>query len=108
MGSAHNILTAQALLLAVILRATAGPGKTHLFLGTVCVRAGRLKAKWCRIMGPCVSAGARDDSKKETCLLLSLSDFGSKSTLTAWFTVYEALGLAHDPLPKAAVEEACG
>lgn len=28
----------------------------HLFLGTVCVRGGRLKAKWCRIMGPSVSA----------------------------------------------------
>lgn len=80
----------------------------HLFLGTVCVRGGRLKAKWCRIVGPSVSAGARDDSKKETCLFPFLSDFGSKSTLTAWFTVYEALGLAHDPLPKAALEEAWG
>lgn len=80
----------------------------HLFLGTVCVRGGRLKAKWCRVMGPSISAGARDDSKKETRLFPLVSHFGSKSTLTAWFTVYKALGLAHDPLPKAAIGEACG
>lgn len=72
------------------------------------MRGGRLKAKWCRVMGPSVSTGARDDSEKETRLFPLLSHFGSKPTLTAWFTVYEALGLAHDPLPKAAVEEACG
>jgi len=80
----------------------------RLFLGTVCVRGGRLKAKRCRIVGPSVSAGARDDSRKETHLFPFFSGFGSKSALTAWFTVYEAPGLARDPLPRAAVEEACG
>lgn len=91
-----------------ILRAPAGPGSTHLVLGTVCVRGERLKAKWCRIMGPSFPAGARDNSKKETHFFPFLSGFGSKPTRTAWFTVYGALGLTHDPLPKAALEGACG
>lgn len=91
-----------------ILQALAGAGRTFLSLGTVCVKGERLKAKWCRIMGPSVSAGARDNSEKETHFFPFLSGFGSEPTRTAWFTVYGALGLAHGPLPKAALEGACG
>lgn len=63
-----------------ILRALAGPGTTQPGLGTACVRGGRLKAKWCRIMGPSVSAGARDNSKKETHYFPFLSGFGWEPT----------------------------
>lgn len=59
-------------------------------------------------MGPSVSAGARDNSEKETHFFPFLSGFGSEPTRTAWFTVYGALGLAHGPLPKAALEGAEG
>lgn len=63
-----------------ILWGLAGPGRAHPVLGTACVRGGRLKAKWCRIMGPSVSAGARDNSKKETHFFPFLSGFGWEPT----------------------------
>lgn len=75
------------------------------------MKGGGLKAKWCRTVAPFVSAGDRiqkKKKKKETGLFPFLSGFGSKSTLTTWFTVCEALGSACYPLPKAATEEAFG
>lgn len=75
-GAAHGILVAQELLLGH----PASPGRAHPVLGTACVRGGRLKAKWCRIMGPSVSAGARHNSKKETHFFPFLSGFGWEPT----------------------------